>query len=773
LLKKTLTLISPLFYMNTLITPTRKRGTALWLLLVAFLLKCMAAQAQVITLYNDDITLTQQPTANPSTSGVHYAGLANDPPYITYTKLGDNSSATPSLGTYDLNGTSALTLTGASMDFMIGRNTTVSSSGVRMLYRVYLATTTVTATSPAFNPIVLPASAGYAVSNATVDLLAGIVSGGTYTLEVRYEIVATSTATGVSKTTNDPGTLPAYTASFYVTPPPTTAPGGTTVWQSTNPGPNGNRWFVAANWSNGIPNGAADVVIPENTPGSNIVFPVLDSRTVNYAVRNLTLQGTTNSGRAQLTIQGAVLHVYGNISQLSGGLQGAITDRPGVADSTANSTLILAGGNQFITGQLSVPDIIIAGTGVKSVANIMFPTNTISLRPKSVIDGVVLQTASDPNGTQTYQFDTTGNSLINLAGTGIINTNAGSNETITSYIKGVVRATGPLAVGVTNRFGNIGLELTPNHPATLVSVQRIIGDPLIGPTAANNPRAVPIKRQYFVVGDDNSSSSSTAGSTNTVVFRYLPSAFELNGIAENNLILFSSKGSSTASFTPLIGTLNTADRTVTKTDVASDPGFYFTLGDQTNPLPVTLVSFSTTRNGDNAKLVWATASEKNNRGFEVQVSGDGKAFRTLGFVASQGSNSNTKLDYTYTDTEAGKTGVRYYRLHQLDLDGTDSYSPVRVVSFDGGAALATELSIYPNPVTGDETRLLIQTAEVGNARLRITDLMGRTITDQTIATANGSSETKLAALASAKAGTYLAQLTLPSGQTKTIKVQKQ
>jgi hypothetical protein len=603
-----------------------------------------------------------------------------------------------------------------------------------------------------------------------IDALSGLVNGGTYTIEIAYEADVTdgtSTATEQS-----PGTFPAYTASFYVTPPPTTPAGGTTIWQSTNTGINGNRWFVAANWSNGIPTAASDAVIPENTPGSNIVFPLLDSRTLNYAVRNLTLQGTTNSGRAQLTIQAAVLHVYGNISQLSGGLVGTVTDRPGVADSTQNSTLILAGDNQFITGRLSVPDIIVAGSGVKSVANALLPTNTISLRPKSILDGVVVQTASDPNGTMNYQFDTTGNSIVNLGTTGIINANAGSNETITSYIKGVVTASDALTTGMTNRFGNLGLELTPNHNATLVTVQRIIGDPLIGPTANNNSRSVPIKRQYNINGDDNSGSTATAGSSNTVVFRYLPSAFELNGIAENNLTMFSTKTGS-APFTPLYGTLNTSARTVTQANVESFSNYYLTLGDITNPLPVTLVSFSATRLDANAKLVWATASEKNNRGFEVQVSNDGKTFRTLSFVASKGSNSSTKLDYTYTDTEAGKTGVRYYRLHQIDLDGTDSYSPVRAVSFDGDGALASELSIYPNPVTGDDTRLLIQTSEVGNARLRITDLMGRTIIDQTITTANGSTETKLAALANAKSGTYLAQLTLPSGQIKTIKVQKQ
>jgi hypothetical protein len=745
----------------------------LLLLLVAFLLKCVSAQAQAITLYSDDVTFTLQPTGSLPAS-MHYAGKADAPPYTSYTKLGTTATTAPSLGTYDLNGTSALTLTGASVDVEAGRNTVIPTNGVRMLYRVYLSGTNITANFPAFNVVQLSAGATYSNTNSTVDVLSGLVNGGTYVVEVRYEITATSTATGSSITSNDPGTLPAYTATFYVTPPPTTPPGGTTVWQSTDTGVNGNRWFVAANWSNGIPTAASDVIIPENFSGSNIVFPVLNNRALNYAVRNITLQGTTNSGRAQLTIATAVLHVYGNITQTSGGLVGTVNDHAGVADSTQNSTLMLLGDNQVITGRLSVPDIIVAGTGVKSVVNTLLPTNTISLRPKSVIDGVVMQTASDPNGTQTYQFDTSGNAIINLGSTGIISTVTGSNETITSYIKGIVVASNPLVVGVTQRFGNIGLEFTPNHPAALVTIQRIIGDPLIGPTAKVNPRAVPIKRQFFISGDDNSNSTNTAGSTNTVLFRYLDSAFELNGIDEKNLMLFSTaSGTGAASFTPLYGTLNTSANTVVQADVPSQPTYYLTLGDRTNPLPVTLVSFSATRIDANAKLVWATASEKNNRGFEVQVSTDGKAFRTLGFVASQGSNSTTKLDYTYTDTETGKTGVRYYRLHQIDLDGTDSYSPVRVVSFDGAGALASELSIYPNPVTGDDTRLLIQTSEVGNARLRITDLMGRTIIDQAIATANGSTETKLVALANAKSGTYLAQLTLPSGQTKTIKVQKQ
>ncbi|RZJ93323.1 MAG: T9SS type A sorting domain-containing protein, partial [Hymenobacter sp.] len=162
----------------------------------------------------------------------------------------------------------------------------------------------------------------------------------------------------------------------------------------------------------------------------------------------------------------------------------------------------------------------------------------------------------------------------------------------------------------------------------------------------------------------------------------------------------------------------------------------------------------------------------NNKGFEIQVSTDGTTFRTLTFVASQAGTSTQKQDYSYTDTETGKVGARYYRLRQVDFDGSASYSPVRVVSF-GETTLATEISVYPNPVAGDEARLLIQTTEVGTARLRVTDLMGRTLLDQAVATASGSTEVLLTELAAAKQGTYLAQLTLPSGQVKRLKVQKQ
>ncbi|RZK28706.1 MAG: hypothetical protein EOO63_10650, partial [Hymenobacter sp.] len=101
--------------MQTIIKPFHQPAKIWLLLLLGIMLRQAPAQAQVVTYYNDDITLTLHPTGSSATSGVHYAGLANSAPYTSYRKLASASNTTvPQLGTYDLNGTSALTLTAAS-----------------------------------------------------------------------------------------------------------------------------------------------------------------------------------------------------------------------------------------------------------------------------------------------------------------------------------------------------------------------------------------------------------------------------------------------------------------------------------------------------------------------------------------------------------------------------------------------------------------------------------------------------------------------------------
>jgi hypothetical protein len=746
----------------------------------------VAAQSGSISA--DAITLTVQPTGQAAKTGQNYAGSQNDSPYDTYTQLGQSSTNTitvPQLGTFDLNGKSALTITGASLVGTITTNNTTLNA-TRLQYRVYLSGT-LDAQKPGYTNITLASTQTSVTSSistfsgngsANIDLISSLISGGTYVLDVRFQADATrrttNASTGAVTTSNatftDLSAGDYFLANFDVTAPLVAPAGSTTVWQSTTATGGSTDWLLPSNWSNGVPTASSNAVIPAKT-NSSIVYPILDNPSAKYEVNNLTLQGNTGSSAAQMSINIATLTVYGNISQPAKGLTGNIINRAGVTDSTQNSTIVLAGANQIITGQLLVSDIIIAGSGVKSIINILIPSNTLAFRPADPAKGVIVQSAAfdEFSGAVTPVFDTTGNSIISLVSTSSISVVPGYSETDVSYVKGVMRADRGLVGGVQNKFGNIGLDITANHSPGNIFVYRVVGDPLTGPLAAG---AVPTKRYYQIVGDDNSANANTSGSRLNVVFHYLDSSDELNGIQESNLNLFSAQQNG-APFRQIYGTLDATNNVVTRDGIASTPNFYLTLGDVTKPLPVSLTAFAAVRTGANALVSWTTATELNNKGFNVQVSADGTTFRTLGFVASKLVNSSQVLNYTYTDKEAGKNGTRYYRLEQVDVDGKVNYSPVRAVSFDGAAATSVALVAYPNPFS-NTVGLTLEGVSVANgtlASVKVVDMTGRTVRDQQLAL-NGAS-LSLGDLSDLRSGLYLAKVTLPDGSTKTVRIQRQ
>lgn len=109
-------------------------------------------------------------------------------------------------------------------------------------------------------------------------------------------------------------------------------------------------------------------------------------------------------------------------------------------------------------------------------------------------------------------------------------------------------------------------------------------------------------------------------------------------------------------------------------------------------LPVALVSFKAVLEENLVKLTWITASERNNAYFNIQRSTDGVYFETIGKVLGN-DNSNETIIYNYLDRE-GPDGVVYYRLMQVDHDGTPSLSTVIRINKSG----SDEVKIYPNPV---------------------------------------------------------------------------
>ena len=114
-------------------------------------------------------------------------------------------------------------------------------------------------------------------------------------------------------------------------------------------------------------------------------------------------------------------------------------------------------------------------------------------------------------------------------------------------------------------------------------------------------------------------------------------------------------------------------------------------------LPVELAAFKARAQEDHTLIEWITASESGNEGFYVQRSispANEKSWESIGFVPGQG-NSIDEHGYSFLD-KSPASGVNYYRLKQLDFDGTISYSKVFSLVFE---STVTDWKIYPNPTT--------------------------------------------------------------------------
>jgi hypothetical protein len=139
----------------------------------------------------------------------------------------------------------------------------------------------------------------------------------------------------------------------------------------------------------------------------------------------------------------------------------------------------------------------------------------------------------------------------------------------------------------------------------------------------------------------------------------------------------------------------------------------------TNPLPVELLSFNAVAKENATILTWETASEKNSSHFEIERSQDARSFETIGSEKAMGNSQNLKR-YAFTDQNP-LSGVAYYRLKQVDLDGTVAYSKIEQVNRN---AKAFEVNLYPNPTAGN---LTISLPETGVAEVKVMNVLGQVV----------------------------------------------
>ncbi|MEJ8755856.1 T9SS C-terminal target domain-containing protein [Pontibacter sp. H259] len=142
-------------------------------------------------------------------------------------------------------------------------------------------------------------------------------------------------------------------------------------------------------------------------------------------------------------------------------------------------------------------------------------------------------------------------------------------------------------------------------------------------------------------------------------------------------------------------------------------------------LPVELVRFTAAAQDHTAHLTWVTASEKDNDYYIIERSPDGKVFEGVATMKGKGT-STIQTTYTFTDS-APLPGLSYYRLKQVDTDGSHEYSkavPVKVQALQ-------KAILYPT-ITTDDLHLELPTG--AGYVLSIVDLAGREVYKQEITT---------------------------------------
>ena len=158
----------------------------------------------------------------------------------------------------------------------------------------------------------------------------------------------------------------------------------------------------------------------------------------------------------------------------------------------------------------------------------------------------------------------------------------------------------------------------------------------------------------------------------------------------------------------------------------------FGVGQASGFLPVELISFKATQTNKSNLLTWQTASEKNNNRFEVERSATGQEDWVK--VGTVKGNGNSQIIQNYSFSDETPLSLGYYRLKQVDNDGSFEYSNVVSVTRKGGKLEINAVS--PNP-TKDNLSIQFESSKSETVVISFTDVMGRVVLTQNAATTEG------------------------------------
>lgn len=194
---------------------------------------------------------------------------------------------------------------------------------------------------------------------------------------------------------------------------------------------------------------------------------------------------------------------------------------------------------------------------------------------------------------------------------------------------------------------------------------------------------------------------------------------------------------------------------------------------QTCVLPILLVDFTANYQNKQVLLNWKTATEINNKQFEIERSIDGIRFEKIGVVPGAINSNDTKL-YNFVDATYPKINKLYYRLVQVDLNGNIKYSATRLVSLpNDDMKIGIDITkIMPNPVK-DVVYINVASSNDNNVIVKIIDGQGKMINTFKRAVKKGDNNLQFDMSSFAKGLYFFEFINTDDGKKVTAKILKQ
>lgn len=496
-------------------------------------------------------------------------------------------------------------------------------------------------------------------------------------------------------------------------------------------------WFNSGNWTYCPPDTAVYGVIPDGLT----VYPVITSG--KATVKNLDIIGEMGITGGELEVSGNFLIINNATFTMAG--QSVLTLKkqfalPGGTFTANGGTVAFTNPDSYTVPALTYPNLILNGgpnavitTGgnIRANGNLTLSgagatfQNAYTMSVQGDLEASMVQTGSgsinlitgsnkkhsvsgsapinilfltDPLGaTMTENLTITG--ALNVvtgnftAATGkTLTLNGTISERLTHKYEGELVKTVSVDPGMANNFfGNIGVRFnnadSGNWGEVTVIRHNGAGSFISNPTA---PDVQGINRYWSIEPE-----FTPAGKTINLTLSWLSD--ENNGLTfPNNQAQVWKSEDNGLTWVP-VGELNPVVYNGNQRSVTVQTGKFslWTVSDALNPLPVTWLYFNGKATAEGNQLNWATATEKDSKAFVVERSVDGRSFEAIGEVKAAG-NSSVVLRYEFLDKNNTvlTQKVFYYRLKQLDENGSFAYSSVVAISRDKGNA---EIVVSPNP----------------------------------------------------------------------------